>query len=72
MDKAMKTIKGAQAIVSLRDGIPEGIGKGDVCIVMAPSVRQDYIMARDLATRNPVVLVNGVAKVSRRFCLKVW
>lgn len=65
MDKATKTIKGAHAIVSLRDGIPEGIGKGDVCIVMAPSVRQDYIMARNLATSNPVVLVNGVAKVRR-------
>lgn len=62
MDKARKTIQGAQAIASLRDGIPEGIGKGDICVVMAPSVRQDYAMARDLATRNPVVLVNGMAK----------
>ena len=65
MDKAKKTIQGAQSIASLRDGIPEGIGKGDICIVMAPSVRQDYTMARDLATRNPVVLVNAVAKVRR-------
>jgi hypothetical protein len=61
--KATKTIKGAQTVQSLRDGIPEGLGEGDVCIVMAPSVRQDYLLARSIATTNPVVVVNGLAKV---------
>jgi hypothetical protein len=61
--KATKAIKGAQGVQSLRDGVPEGIAEGDVCIVMSPSVRQDYLLARSIATTNPVVVVNGLAKV---------
>ena len=63
MAKATQTIRGAQRVASLRDGIPDGIAERDICIVMAPSVRQDYVMARSIATNNPVVIVNGLAKV---------
>ncbi len=63
MAKATKTIQGAHAVTSLGDDILERVGEGDICIVMAPSVRQDYVMARSIAARNPVIIVNGLAKV---------
>ena len=63
MTKASKIIKGAKAVSSLRDGIPEGISEGDICIVMTPSVGQDYVAARSIASSNPVVIINGLAKV---------
>jgi len=63
MAKAKKTVQGAQGVVSLQNGIPESVDDGDICIVMAPSVRQDYMLARSLAATNPVIIVNGLAKV---------
>lgn len=63
MAKASKTIKGAKAVLSLRDGVPDGISEGDVCIIMSPTARQDYVAAQSIASSNPVVVVNGLAKV---------
>ena len=63
MAKATKIIKGAQAVKSLRDLNEEEFGAGDICIVMAPSVRQDYLAAQSIAASNSVVVVNGLAKV---------
>jgi len=63
MTKASKTIKGAKGVSSLRQGIPAAIADGDICIVMTPSVGQDYNAARSIASTNPVIIVNGFAKV---------
>jgi hypothetical protein len=50
-------------VLSLRDGVPDGISEGDVCIIMSPTARQDYVAAQSIASSNPVVVVNGLAKV---------
>jgi hypothetical protein len=64
VDKAKKTVKGA-TIHSLRDGIPKEIKQGDVCVLVSPSVRQDYLIAQQIASNGvALVLVNGLAKAS--------
>ena len=43
------------------------IGEGDVCVLVSPSVRQDYQAAQKIASdgvAGAVVIVNGLAKVS--------
>jgi hypothetical protein len=57
----------------LKNGIPEDIGEGDVCVIVSPSVRQDYLAAQKIASdgvAGAVVLVNGLAKVSSWQMLK--
>jgi hypothetical protein len=67
-------MKGTGAEVeSLRSGMPDGISKGDVCILVAPNGRTDYKVAQSLAeskTAKAVVIVNGLAKVSRTISLR--
>jgi ribosomal protein L14 len=64
MSKAAKTVK--TSIASLKDGIPEGVEAGDVCVVVSPSSRQDYMAARKIAIDGgAVVIVNALAKVRR-------
>jgi hypothetical protein len=64
ISKAAKVVK--TSIASLRDGTPEGIGAGDVCVVVSPSSRQDYMAARKIAADGgAVVIVNALAKVRR-------
>jgi hypothetical protein len=48
----------------LKNGLPELRTKKDIiCILVAPSSRNDYEAARQIAAGgNPVVLVNGFAK----------
>ena len=61
------------AIESLRNGIPDGISKSDVCILITPSARSDYKAAQFLAESNAakaVVVINGLAKV-RLICFVV-
>lgn len=64
--KAQAATKSAGATVeSLRNGIPDGIAKGDVCILISPTNRQDYKIAQSLAETNAakaIVIVNGLAK----------
>ena len=64
--KAQSALKSTGAnVVTLRNGIPDGISKGDVCILISPTGRQDYNMAQSLAESNAakaVVIVNGLAK----------
>ncbi|CAB9499315.1 expressed unknown protein [Seminavis robusta] len=62
--KAEKAVKGSATVASLRNGIPEGISKGDVCIFISPNGRGDYNVAKTLAetTAKAVVVVNGLAK----------
>jgi Domain of unknown function (DUF1995) len=68
--KAEVALKGSSAtIVSLRQGTPDELSKGDVCIFITPNGRGDYKAAKDLAeSKAPkaVVIVNGSAKVSRQ------
>lgn len=50
---------------TLRNGIPDGLAQGDICILLAPTGRQDYKMAQALAeskTAKAVVIINGLAK----------
>lgn len=67
MAKATKTIRGAQTVQPLQNSIPEALAEDDICIIMAPAVRQDYLVARSLAATNPIVVVNGLAKVGANF-----
>jgi hypothetical protein len=47
---------------SLRDGLPP-VSKSDICILVAPSSRSDYLAAQQLATRSQaVVMLNCLAK----------
>ena len=66
LTKAKSALKSTGANVdTLRNGIPDGISKGDVCILISPTGRQDYKMAQSLAESNAakaVVIVNGLAK----------
>ena len=59
-------MKGTGATVdTLRNGTPDGIAKGDVCVLIAPTGRADYKMAQSLAESNTakaVVIINGLAK----------
>jgi len=60
--KASRLVKGV-SIVPLKDGLSETIGKGDFCIVVSPSSRQDYLAANKLASGGfSVVIVNGFIK----------
>lgn len=67
MSKAKKALGAAGcSVTSMRDGLPAGVGPDDICIVVSPSSRQDYVIARDIASNGSVagvVLVNGFAKV---------
>lgn len=63
--KATSTVKGTALISSLKDGIPE-IEKGDVCVLVSPSVSKDYQAAKQIASdgvAGALVIVNGLAKV---------
>lgn len=67
--KAQNIIKGAAFIGSLKDGVPDTLKEGDVVVVVSPCVAQDYQMASQIAkdgVSSSVVLINGLAKVSRR------
>jgi len=71
VDKAKAAMKGTGATVhSLRNGgLPDGIAKGDVCVLVAPNTRGDYNAAQALAESNTaksVVIINGLAKVSKQ------
>lgn len=66
--KATTKVTGATSVSSLRDGIPKDIEAGDLCILVSPSVRQDYLAATKIASdgiAQAVVIVNGLAKVSQ-------
>lgn len=63
--KAESILKGTSATLSsLRNGIPSQVGKGDICILVAPNGRTDYKAAQTLATEvnANVIIVNGLAK----------
>ena len=49
---------------SLRDGAPQNLSPNVVCVLLAPSTRTDYQIAKALVEtgRNKVVIVNGFAK----------
>ena len=69
--KAQNIIKGATFVGSLKDGVPDTLKEGDIVVVVSPCVAQDYQMASQIAKNgvaSSVVLINGLAKVSRRFC----
>ena len=68
-DQLAKSTSGL-TVLSMRDGIPDIVGGEEevVCILVSPSSRQDYMMARQLASSgqvNGVVLINGVTKVRK-------
>ena len=72
MAKAKKVAKSATSIHTLRDGIPDEIQKGDVCVLVSPSSRQDYQAAQQIASSGvakAIVIVNCVAKASGEKCL---
>mmetsp|Transcript_22524 Transcript_22524/g.34038 ORF Transcript_22524/g.34038 Transcript_22524/m.34038 type:complete len:292 (+) Transcript_22524:64-939(+) len=59
--KAAKSSK-SYTFHSLRDGKP-AVASADVCILVGPSARNDYLLAQELTTEcKAVVLVNGYAK----------
>ncbi|KAL3913543.1 MAG: hypothetical protein SGILL_006443 [Bacillariaceae sp.] len=69
--KAQGAAKGTAATVdTLRNGIPQGLAKGDICILISPTGRPDYNLAQTIITnnsdtttqKNAVVIVNGLAK----------
>jgi hypothetical protein len=67
MAKAKQVAKSATSIHSLRDGIPEEIQAGDVCVLVSPSSRQDYQAAQQIASSGvakAIVIVNCFAKAS--------
>ena len=70
--KAEKAFKSTGAtLASLRGGVPEGIGKGDVVIFLTPSGRGDYNLAKTMAENGmakAIVIVNGFAKVGKLDC----
>lgn len=61
-EKAAKSSK-SYTFHSLRDGKP-AVASADICVLVGPSARNDYLVAQQLATEcKAVVLVNGYAKV---------
>jgi hypothetical protein len=59
----VRTAAKGTVVDTLRSGIPPGLGKGDVCILIAPTGRPDYNLAQTIAEgNNAVVIVNGLAK----------
>ena len=68
INKAQAVIKGAAYVGSLKDGIPDSFKAGDVVVILSPCIQPDYQMAAKLANdgvASGVVLINGLAKVSR-------
>ncbi|KAL7562519.1 hypothetical protein ACA910_008226 [Epithemia clementina (nom. ined.)] len=58
-----KSIAGSKCR-SLREGAPTKLSPNAVCVLLAPSTRTDYEIAKSLVqtNRNKVVIVNGFAK----------
>jgi hypothetical protein len=67
--KTESKLKNNANLISLKDGMPSDdmLSKKDVCIVMTPSGRNDFLIAQKLASSgavSAVVVVNAFAKVS--------
>lgn len=62
--KVKTAAKGTAATVdTLRKGVPQGLGKGDICILISPTGLPDYSLAQTIAKDgNAAVIVNGLAK----------
>ena len=71
VSKAFK-MAGAAGVVSVKDGIPDEVGPGSICVFVSPTSRSDYQLAKQLASSgrtDAVVVVNGLTKVGR--CLLI-
>ena len=62
-----KAKRSGSTLHSLKEGLP-AVGKGDVCILVTPSTKSDYVAAQTIAAGGlvaAVILQNGFAKVRR-------
>lgn len=66
VSKAEAAAMGSGATIdTLRNGIPDGLTKSDICVVLAPTGDSDYRMVEFLAESNrvkAVVIINCLAK----------